>query len=186
MSETREKIIGCGQKMIRAGGYGGFSFREIAKEVGVKSSSIHHHFATKEDLARTVAERYAAAFMAALGGSRHDGAAAGERFAHYGGVFLRSFRESGQVCLCGILTHESAAVPEAVKVVLRDFIRSNVEWLGEAFAGCGFADGESRAWARLGYCSLEGAMAAAVLEGDESWLTDVTARIVGALEQIGR
>jgi len=45
---------------MRVGGFGGFSFREIAADVGIKSSSVHYHFPTKEDLAAAVVRRYAA------------------------------------------------------------------------------------------------------------------------------
>lgn len=43
---------------MRIGGYGGFSFREIAVEIGVKSSSVHYYFPTKEKLAAAVIHRY--------------------------------------------------------------------------------------------------------------------------------
>jgi TetR/AcrR family transcriptional regulator, transcriptional repressor for nem operon len=37
----------------------GFSFREIAADVGIKSSSVHYHFLTKGDLAATAVRRWA-------------------------------------------------------------------------------------------------------------------------------
>jgi TetR/AcrR family transcriptional regulator, transcriptional repressor for nem operon len=44
---------------MQAGGLGGFSFREIAADVGIKSSSVHYHFPTKEDLAAAIVRRWA-------------------------------------------------------------------------------------------------------------------------------
>src|SRR3712207_8206920 len=44
---TAERIMDAAERRIRAAGYGGFSFRELAAEVGVKSASVHHHFPTK-------------------------------------------------------------------------------------------------------------------------------------------
>jgi hypothetical protein len=32
-------------------GYGGFSFRDLATEIGIKSASVHHHFPTKASMA---------------------------------------------------------------------------------------------------------------------------------------
>jgi TetR/AcrR family transcriptional repressor of nem operon len=29
---------------MRHAGYGGFSFRDLAAEIGIKSASVHHHF----------------------------------------------------------------------------------------------------------------------------------------------
>src|ERR1700730_5694445 len=43
---------------IRDAGYGGFSFRELAAEIGIKSASVHHHFPTNATMATAVARRY--------------------------------------------------------------------------------------------------------------------------------
>ncbi len=44
-------------------GYGGLSFRELAKEVGIKSASIHHYFPTKGELGSALAARYTSDFL---------------------------------------------------------------------------------------------------------------------------
>jgi AcrR family transcriptional regulator len=48
------------------GGYDGFSFRELAADVGVKSASVHHHFPTKAILGAGVARRYTDRFTEAV------------------------------------------------------------------------------------------------------------------------
>jgi TetR/AcrR family transcriptional regulator, transcriptional repressor for nem operon len=59
MSDISNAIMDAAEKRIRSGGFNGFSFREIAADVGIKSSSVHYHFPTKEDLAAAVIRRYA-------------------------------------------------------------------------------------------------------------------------------
>jgi len=59
MSDTKAAIINAAERRIQRGGFGGFSFREIAADVGVKSSSVHYHFPTKDDLAAAVIRRWA-------------------------------------------------------------------------------------------------------------------------------
>ncbi len=44
--------------MVQARGYNALSFREIAKEVGIKSAGVHHHFPTKGDLGAALARQY--------------------------------------------------------------------------------------------------------------------------------
>jgi DNA-directed RNA polymerase specialized sigma24 family protein len=39
-----ESIMDAARAMVQARGYNGLSFRELAKEVGVKSASVHYHF----------------------------------------------------------------------------------------------------------------------------------------------
>jgi TetR/AcrR family transcriptional regulator, transcriptional repressor for nem operon len=58
MSDVSISILDSAERRIRAGGFSGFSFREIAADVGVKSSSVHYHFPTKEALAAAVIHRY--------------------------------------------------------------------------------------------------------------------------------
>lgn len=58
MSEINKAIMDAAERRMRLGGFGGFSFREIAVDVGIKSSSVHYHFPTKENLAAAVIRRY--------------------------------------------------------------------------------------------------------------------------------
>ena len=60
MSDVAAAIMDAAERRMRKGGFNGFSFREIAVDVGVKSSSVHYHFPTKENLAAAVIQRYTA------------------------------------------------------------------------------------------------------------------------------
>jgi TetR/AcrR family transcriptional regulator, transcriptional repressor for nem operon len=59
MSDVKTAIMDAAERRMQLGGFGGFSFREIAADVGIKSSSVHYHFPTKEDLAAAVIRRWA-------------------------------------------------------------------------------------------------------------------------------
>src|SRR6201984_3139501 len=59
MSDMKTAIMDAAERRIQQGGFGVFSFREIAADVGIKSSSVHYHFPTKEDLAAAVIRRWA-------------------------------------------------------------------------------------------------------------------------------
>ena len=50
-ANTVEAIMDAAERRIRELGYNGFSFRDIAADVGIKSASVHHHFPTKPALA---------------------------------------------------------------------------------------------------------------------------------------
>ncbi len=58
-TDTRETIMRAARAAVQAHGYNALSFRELAKEVGIKSASVHYHFPTKGDLAAALARRYA-------------------------------------------------------------------------------------------------------------------------------
>ncbi|MEM6465574.1 MAG: helix-turn-helix domain-containing protein, partial [Pseudomonadota bacterium] len=74
MPDRRDAILDVTERLIRAHGYSGFSFRDVATEVGIKSASVHYHFPTKPDLAAAVARRYRERFAKALEEKEQQGA----------------------------------------------------------------------------------------------------------------
>src|ERR1700761_601428 len=58
MSDMKTDIMDAAERRMQAGGFSGFSFREIATDVGIKSSSVHYHFPTKDDLAAAIVRRW--------------------------------------------------------------------------------------------------------------------------------
>src|SRR5262249_44812529 len=58
MSDVANAIMDAAERRMQQGGFGGFSFREIGADVGIKSSSVHYHFPTKEHLAAAVIRRW--------------------------------------------------------------------------------------------------------------------------------
>ena len=158
MSEYHGKaveILDVAERMARIGGYDGFSFREIAKEVGVKAASVHYHFPGKADLGAAMARRYTDRFLAGLGdpgaGDPQD------RIADMIAGFRHALAEEQLMCLCGVLGAEIAKLPDSVAEETRRFFRLNTEWLTTVFAR---RDGEEEAGEsalRL-LAQLEGAM----------------------------
>ena len=57
VSGTAKRLMDLAEAHIRESGYAGFSFRNLAAEVGIKSASVHHHFPTKAKMAAAVARR---------------------------------------------------------------------------------------------------------------------------------
>ncbi|WP_179412703.1 TetR/AcrR family transcriptional regulator [Mucilaginibacter sp. E4BP6] len=54
---TRDAIIELGRSYMQTIGYHSFTYKQIAIELGIKNSSIHHYFPFKEDLALAVIEK---------------------------------------------------------------------------------------------------------------------------------
>ena len=47
---TREQIVRVARELIQTRSYLGFSFQDVADQVGVRKASLYHHFPTKEAL----------------------------------------------------------------------------------------------------------------------------------------
>lgn len=56
--DMHEALMAAAKATVQARGYNALSFRELAKEVGIKSASVHYHFPTKGDLGAALARRH--------------------------------------------------------------------------------------------------------------------------------
>ena len=169
--DRRERILDAAERLARRGGYHGFSFREVASAVGVKSASIHHHFPTKEDMAVELASRYCARFIAGLGAPGETGA-----IHRLVSAYRSAIREDDQMCLCGMFGAEIDVVPEAVAGAVRGFYRANVDWAAGALCG---DDVEARAETLV--AGLAGALLTARSLGDPAMFDRVARLLVRAL-----
>jgi TetR/AcrR family transcriptional repressor of nem operon len=132
--DTRQTIMEAARAMTQAHGYNALSFRELAKEVGVKSASIHYHFPTKGDLgvalAKSYADEAAAYFNEVLAGSDDLGTC----FKRYVSVFRAALSNDNRMCLYGIMAAEHHDLPPEVRVEVDRFTDVNVRWLVELFS----------------------------------------------------
>ncbi|MEO0371860.1 MAG: TetR/AcrR family transcriptional regulator [Pseudomonadota bacterium] len=167
MSDRRDAILDVAERRIRAHGYSGFSFRDVAHDVGIKSASVHYHFPTKSDLAAAVAKRYRERFSDALKGKERQGIA---RVHAWRSLFHSALKRDGLMCLCGILAVEGTSLPEQVAHEARAFLEFGIASLDEARPGEGV---------RI-LSQLEGAMLIARSAGDPDIFAQATENLRAA------
>jgi TetR/AcrR family transcriptional repressor of nem operon len=127
----RNRILDAAEIRARRGGYGGFSFREIADDVGVKSSSVHYHFPTKADLGECLVKRYterAADYLGVAAKLTPDQAI--QRVTQ---MFRDALIKDDKMCLCGLFGAESDALPPEIRAATADFFRLVIVYLTQAF-----------------------------------------------------
>ena len=59
-------ILDVAERLAQTRGYNGFSYADIAAQLGVTRASLHYHFPSKAELGRALVERYRGLFGAAL------------------------------------------------------------------------------------------------------------------------
>ena len=52
--ERREQLVEAAFRRVAEVGFEGLRLRQVAEDVGIDHSTLHHHFATKQDLIRAV------------------------------------------------------------------------------------------------------------------------------------
>lgn len=132
MTDNRTRLVNAAQNAVQRSGLKGLSFRTLADEIGIKSSSVHYYFPEKADLAQTLIERYTDSFFEAL--SRISTQATNLR----GKVeaFIAIFEEVGlqnKVCLCVMLAAELESLSNKNKLALQSFFHDMELWLVSQF-----------------------------------------------------
>ena len=176
---TEDRILDVAEAAARRGGYNGFSFRDIASEIGIKSASIHYHFPTKGDLGKALAQRYRERFFEALPDpSDVDKKTALTELAR---AFQSSAKADGKMCLCGMLAAEVDALPAEVAAETKAFFKSGLDWV-ERVLEASIPDADERlATAVALIAGLEGALIARRGLGVASGFDVAARKIIQAL-----
>jgi TetR/AcrR family transcriptional repressor of nem operon len=120
VSDVNTAIIDAAERRMQAGGFSGFSFREIAADVGIKSSSVHYHFPTKEDLAAAVIRRWAEYTSELIDKEL-------EKDADPVRVWTKAFRgtafSEAHMCPCAVLAAAAQDLPEQVAKEVKGFFK---------------------------------------------------------------
>src|SRR3954453_15192527 len=64
--DTAGRILDSAERLVQARGFNGFSYADVAGELGVTKASLHYHFAGKTELGHALIARYAERFSLAL------------------------------------------------------------------------------------------------------------------------
>ncbi|MEM9277044.1 MAG: TetR/AcrR family transcriptional regulator [Pseudomonadota bacterium] len=175
--ETTTRLLDAAEKRMRKGGYNAVSFRDLAEDTGIKSSSVHYHFPKKEDLGSALVERYSGRFFSFLEEISQKAPGPQDKFKAYTKVYRTALTEDDAVCLCGLLGAEIAGLPDMLSDRVRDFFKANIEWLEKALpANMGKARRNKIAGAIL--ASHQGAMMLASSMNDVKIFDSITSTSV--------
>src|ERR1700746_3019433 len=133
MNETAERLMDLAEARIRQAGYRGFSFRDLAAEIGIKSASVHHHFPTKAGMAAAVARRYGDRFFEMV--ARRDDESGDDVIAIYRSTFRSAIERDGRMCLGGMLGAEAGGLPPEVVAEIEMFFRRCIDDLSSRICG---------------------------------------------------
>jgi len=129
VANTRDRVLEAARLTVQDLGYSGLSFRELAKDVGIKSASIHYYFATKGDLGAALASRYTSYYKQYLDDLLESGLDPLTCLQHYTTMWADTLRNDNRMCLAGILAAERNELPDEVRTEVVKFGEMNVDWL---------------------------------------------------------
>lgn len=176
MGATNERLLDAAENGIRLSGYHAVSFRDLADELGIKSSSVHYYYRQKEDLGIALVERYSERFFADVEERAAGAGTEEERLRAYCQTYRNTLTGSDRICLCGMLGAETCGLPEALADRVEAFFNANIAWISGAL-DADIPAGRRAARAAQILATLQGAMMIATSLKNHKLFDD----IVGAL-----
>lgn len=169
---TRDLILDSAQALAQTRGFNGFSYADIAAEIGIRKASIHHHFPTKHDLETELIERYRDGFAAQLKSIESSVGGSLERLQRYAQLYADTLNNHC-ICLAGMMASDVGALPEKLQPSLVSFFQENVEWLGKVMAAGKSAGelhftGSAQSQATAFLAAMQGGLLMANAMGDEA------------------
>lgn len=182
---TADRILDVAERLVQTRGFHGFSYADVATELGVTRAALHYHYASKVELGAALIERYHSRFRQRLDEITAASPDAVQRLRDYAAIY-RSVFADGRMCLCGMLAAEFDTLDEPLGQELLSFFDTNYSWLAAVLeAGRDFGDlrfaSDARETAELMVSTLEGAMLLNRPSGNVRRFDDVIARLLAQL-----
>lgn len=131
LNDTAHKLLDVAESYTQLRGFNAFSYKDLQEEVGVKTSTIHYYFPSKQDLALSMTERYVERFQQLLHATAQDNASGLQRLQVLGEAYVSIVAE-GKFCMCGMMASDMMSLPDVVNSKLRDFFQLTEAWIAEA------------------------------------------------------
>jgi len=131
--DTRTALLDSAERVARARGYEGFSYADLAKEVGIRKASIHYHFPKKADLAQALIARYRINFFENIEKISTDNQTGGARLKAYLNLYKTGLSNCDALCLCVAFSVGPESLSSPVLKELETFHGDSLIWLASVF-----------------------------------------------------
>lgn len=158
---TKTALLNSAENAARRLGFDGFSYADLAEDVGIRKASIHHHFPTKANLSVALMARYHANFQAICAEIDASFSTGGAQLAELIKQYRQGNEDGKRICLCASFSANRDSLPTEVLHEISLFRTMVVEWMAAAFEK-GRVDGTISA---VTHPALEAASMMSLLEG---------------------
>jgi TetR/AcrR family transcriptional regulator, transcriptional repressor for nem operon len=187
--DTASRILDVAERLVQSRGFNGFSYADVASEIGISKASLHYHFPGKAELGEALIGRYASRFAEVLEEIDRRGGDAPAKLDAYARIYADVLRER-RMCLCGMLAADYDTLPKPMRDAVIRFFDQNETWLTGVIEqgqeeGALHVDGSASEAAQTLVSGLEGAMLIARPYGDISRFQAAATRLLTSLSSAG-
>jgi TetR/AcrR family transcriptional repressor of nem operon len=184
-TDTAAEILDVAERLVQVRGFNGFSYGDVAAELGVTTAALHYHFTGKAELGEALIRRYAARFAEALAEIDARVTRSPAKLQAYASLYLDVLRDE-RMCLCGMLAADYQTLPKQMRDAVVRFFDDNETWLGRVLRqgqaeGTLHFTGSAEEAAQTIVGGLEGAMLVARPYGDTARFEAAANRLLASV-----
>lgn len=131
--DTRTALLNSAEKAARTRGFDGFSYADLAADVGIRKASIHHHFPTKAILSQAVMQRYCDDLKAVCAAIEAAHSTGGARLVAVVDRYRTALNGGKSLCLCVAFSTSRDSLPPDVIHHMHRFRAMMTGWLAQVF-----------------------------------------------------
>ena len=161
--DRKQQILEIATELVQTRGYSAFSYQDLSDRLGITKASIHHHFPSKDDLGKAVAEKYSADVQAALAKAKRKSDDPWVQLEGYVQLVLDIAKTRDRICAAGSVQSEINVVPKAMGKSMCSLVQYVIGWISEVITngrdhGVMEFPGTSDSQAALIFSAAQGAM----------------------------
>jgi len=126
MQDTKEKIVGLADHLIKTKGFNAFSYKDISDPLAIKNAAVHYYFPSKADLGQAVLDQEISGLERGIDSWKTLPEDQQLR------QLIASFENkcnSHMVCIMGSLSPDYNTLPANMQEHLQQFSAAVIEWL---------------------------------------------------------
>lgn len=168
--DRRAEILNLSKQLLRTRGFNAFSHRDLATLVGIKSSSVHYYFPSKEDIGLALIQNYTEEIRSLL--ESLESLPASTRLDRFFQVFVDAAQKEDEWCVAGMLASDHETLGKTLQQKVTTFFTTIESWLTIQAQEMGFDDIQARRLAQTSIALLEGALLLARSQHDPERVSD--------------
>jgi TetR/AcrR family transcriptional repressor of nem operon len=179
-STTREEILNVTRNLIQTRSYLGFSFQDVADQVGIRKPSLYHHFRTKEDLGVEVLNGATHAFRVWAAATSSTAAL---KLSAYFNLYRCDLRAGLAMCPAGALAPGWDCIEPKLQSAVRSLRDEQVQWLSSVFSTDARNRRRAGELAAFVFAACQGALLSARMTGRVEDFDTVIAHVRAAIAE---
>ncbi len=132
-NDTKTALLDSAERAARTLGFNGFSYSDLAEDVGIRKASIHHHFPSKAALSIALMERYYQSLESACAKIDLEHDTGSTRLAALINTYYGALDDGQSLCLCVSFSTSTESLPSEVIDQMSRFRSMMLNWLSAVF-----------------------------------------------------